>query len=153
MLDELESVLGRGSRPITDPSRLLSPPRGARNPDLAGGPILAMELPRGFRFNQAVSPGQSIPGAYGTLSSIPKQKFVREKLAVIPEFKPEISGWRVVEVSRPVRAQFSIIGPQVQDGVAYSGGEWQVRILEYDPKSPFVRFAGDENPFLDTGDM
>jgi len=131
--------------PISDPSRLLAIPRGLRNPDLPGGPMFGMKLPAGFKFNQAVSPGQSLPGAYGTLAKIPDIAFVRNNLAVIPEFKQVISGARVVEVVRPVRAQFSIIGPQVENGVLYPGEEWQLRILEYDPKNPFVRFVGDES--------
>lgn len=130
---------------ITSPSRLLPAPRG-RNPDLPGGPIVGVELPIGFRFNQAVSPGQSLPGAYGALTTIPSIEFVRQNLAVIFEFKQVISGARVVEVLRPVRAQFSIIGPQVENGLVYPGGEWQVRILEYDPRNPFVRFTGNETP-------
>jgi RHS repeat-associated protein len=130
---------------ITDPARLLPAPRG-RNPDLPGGQMVGVELPAGFRFNQAVGSGQSLPGAYGTLANIPDIGFVRNNLAVIPEFKPVISGSRVVEVVRPVRAQFSIIGPQVENGSLYPGGEWQLRILEYDPKNPFVKFVGDEKP-------
>jgi RHS repeat-associated protein len=139
-----DELLAAKPTPITDPSRLLPAPRGL-NPDLPGGPIFGVELPAGFRFNQAVSAGQNAPGAYGTLANIPDIAFVRNDLAVIPQFKPVISGSRVVEVTRPVRAQFSIVGPQVQNGVLYPGGEWQLRILEYDPKNPFVQFVNPEN--------
>lgn len=132
--------------PITDSSRLLSVPRGLRNPDLPGGPIFGLELPAGFRFHQAVAPGQATPGAYGAITPIPDLDFVRNNLAIIPEFKRVVSGSRIVEVIRPVRAQLSVIGPQMQDGVLYRGGEWQIRILEYDPKNPFVNFIGSEIP-------
>lgn len=135
----------RNPAPIRNPARLLPAPRGA-NPDLAGAPIIGLELPKGFKFNQAVGPGQNSPGAFGTLDHIPSVDFVRGNLAVIPEWKPVISGSRAVEVTRPVRAQWSYIGPQTAGGVTYPGGGWQIRILEYDPKNPFVRFIGDETP-------
>jgi hypothetical protein len=118
----------------------------ARNPDLPGGPIEGVLLPPGYRFNQAVSPGQRVPGAFGTSASIPDIAFVRDDLAVIPEFKETISGTRVVEVVRPTRAQISIVGPQTSGGRVYPGGATQVRILDYDPSNPYVRFASPETP-------
>ena len=133
---------------ITDSSRLLPAPRGS-NPDLDGGPILGVELPAGFKFNQAVAPGQKTPRAYGAFSDIPDEAFVRNNLAVTPEFKPDVSGVRQVEVARPVRAQISIVGPQRHNGVDYPGGEVQVKVLEYDPVNPekFLRFSGGETKF------
>lgn len=103
-------------------------------------------LPPGYRFNQAVSPGQLRPGAFGTPHHIPDVKFARDELAIIPEFKQDISGTRVVEVVRPTRAQVSIVGPQTSGGRVYPGGATQVRILQYDAADPFVRFATPETP-------
>jgi RHS repeat-associated protein len=143
-VESLSTMSVAKTAPITDPARLLAT-RGS-NPDLPGSPIFGVELPTGYRFNQAVGPGQTSPGAFGTLDNIPSVDFVRNNLAVIPEFKPIVSGVRQVEVLRPVRAQFSRIGPQIADGVTYPGAGWQVRILGYDRNNPFVRFVGDEIP-------
>ncbi|MCG8456468.1 MAG: hypothetical protein MI919_09310 [Holophagales bacterium] len=134
---------------ITDPSRILEPPSNL-NPDLPGGPIFGVELPVGYRFNQAVGPRfgkpQRSPGAFGTPQEIPNVEFVRQDLAVIPEFKTVVSGKRTVEVIRPARAQISIVGPQESGGRAYRGGGIQIRILDYDHDDPFVRFVGPEEP-------
>jgi RHS repeat-associated protein len=127
------------------PSRQLSA-GGGTNPDLPGGPIVGVLLPPGFRFNQAVSPGQRAPGAFGTPQMIPDVKFVRDDLAVIPAFKETVSGSRVVEVMRPTRAQVSIVGPQTSGGRVYPGGAVQIRVLEYDQGNPYVRFATEEAP-------
>jgi RHS repeat-associated protein len=132
-------------KPITDPSRLLPAPRGA-NPHLEGGPMYGVELPAGYRFNQAVGPGQLSPGAFGTPAEIPSVNFVRNDLAVIPDWKPTVSGVRTVEVVRPVRAQISIVGPQEAGGVTYPGGQVQIQALEYDKANPFVKFVGKEKP-------
>ena len=130
---------------VIPPSRQLTA-GGDRNPDLPGAPMEGMLLQPGFRFNQAVSPGQAAPGAFGTSEHIPSVSFVREDLAVIPSFKGAISGTRVVEVVRPVRAQTSIVGPQTEGGHVYPGGATQIRVLEYDPSEPYVRFVGNETP-------
>lgn len=95
---------------------------------------------------QAVGPGQKSPGAFGTKVEITSVDFVRNDLAVIPEWKPTVSGARTVQVERPVRAQISIFGPQEQDGVVYPGGQTQIQILEYNPSNPFVKFIGEETP-------
>jgi hypothetical protein len=137
--------LGLCKKPITDPSRLLPAPRGA-NPHLEGGPMYGVELPAGYKFNQAVEPNQVAPGAFGIPANIPSVDFVRNDLAVIPDWKPTVSGVRTVEVVRPVRAQISIVGPQEAGGVTYPGGQVQFHILEYDPKNPFVKFVGTETP-------
>ena len=103
---QAERMVARGSNVASEVRLALPAPRG-RNPDLSGGPMFGLELPRGFRFNQAVSPGQNSPGAFGTPHKIDRVQFVRDDLAVILDFKPVISGTRVVEVTRPVRAQLS----------------------------------------------
>ena len=129
--------------PITDPARLLPAPDG-RQAELQGGPIFGVELPKGFRFNQAVGPGQKTPGKFGTLAEISSVDFVRNKLAVIPDFKEVISGARVVEVKRPARAQISIVGPQKVGEKTFEGGEIQIEVLEFDRNEPFVGFIGKE---------
>jgi RHS repeat-associated protein len=116
------------------------------NPDLPGAPIEGVLLQPGYRFNQAVSPRQLRPGAFGTPQNIPDVRFARDDLAIIPEFKQDISGTRVVEVVRPARAQISIVGPQTSGGRVYPGGGTQIRILDYDPHDPYVRFVGTESP-------
>jgi len=131
---------------ITDPSRLLEPPKD-RTPELSGAPIESDIIPAGTQYYQAVSPGQKSPGAFATTDDIPNAEFVRNDLAVIPPFKPELSGVRKVEVIRDVRGQSSTVGPQKYGGVTYEGGASQVQFLEHDSDNPFVKFVGDEVPF------
>jgi len=109
-------------------------------PEMPGEPIESVILPAGFIFNQAVSPGQNSPGKFGTVDDI------RNELAVIPDFKEEISGMRQVRITRPVRVQLSTVGSQTQDGILYSGGGSQIEVLEYDRNNPFVEFVGVETP-------
>ena len=129
--------------PITDTSRLLPAPKRS-TPELQGAPIESDIIPAGTKFNQAVSPGQKSPGAFATSENIPNKDYVRNELAVTPQFKPDISGTREVEVVRDVRVQKSTAGPQEHQGMIYKGGASQVEFLEYDPKNPFVKFTGTE---------
>ncbi|WP_096086538.1 RHS repeat-associated core domain-containing protein [Agaribacterium haliotis] len=131
--------------PITDPSRLLQAPENL-TPEMPGAPITSVILPAGFEFNQAVSPGQNAPGKFGTSDHIPDVDYVRNELAVIPDFKEDISGVRTVRVKRPVRAQISTVGPQTQDGILYPGGGSQIDVMGYDRNDPYVEFVGDERP-------
>ena len=118
-------------------------------PQRKGTLIVSDELPVGFRFLQAVGPRQKSPGAFGTRVDIPSLDFVRERLGVIPEFKQDVVGSRVVEVVRPARAQFSIIGPQPSKalGREVRGGEPQIQIIDFDRDDPFVEFVSDVIPF------
>ncbi len=131
--------------PITDPSRILPAPESL-TPEMPGAPITSVILPAGYRFNQAVSPGQPSPGKFGTDDTITSVDYVRNELAVIPPFKEKISGVRQVEITRPVRVQRSVVGPQKHNGITYPGGGTQIDVLEYDPKKPFVKFVGEETP-------
>ncbi len=131
--------------PITDPSRILPAPESL-TPEMPGTPITSVILPAGYRFNQAVSPEQNYPGKFGTTDHIPDVDYVRNELAVIPDFKEDVSGVRTVRVKRPVRAQISTVGPQTQDGILYPGGGSQIDVLGYDRNDPYVEFVGDERP-------
>ena len=135
------------AQPITDPRRLLPPPTRS-NPHLDGASISSEILPVGYKYNQAVSPGQRTPGRFGTDAAIPDVDFARNDLAVTEGFKKEISGVREVEVVRPVVGQRSVVGPQEYAGKIYQGGAPQIEILDYDPVRPFVRFVGEETPIL-----
>ena len=131
---------------ITSPSRLLPAP-SSLNPDLPGGPIMSVELPVGFRYNQAVAPGQELPGRFGTTEGIPNLSFVRNELGVTSAFKREVAGVREVVTVRPVRAQFSLVGPQMDGGLLRPGRRSQLQILDYDVRNPFVEFASALRPF------
>jgi RHS repeat-associated protein len=130
----------RQEKAITDPARLLLPPK-TLTPEMPGAPIISVILPAGTKFYQAVAPGQKSPGKFGTFDHIPDVSYVRNELAVIPAFKQNISGVREVEVVRPVRVQLSTVGPQMEGGVLYAGGGSQIDVLEYDPYDPFVKFT------------
>jgi len=127
-------------------ARLVLPAPTSLTPEMPDQLIESDILPKGFVFNQAVSPGQNAPGKFGTTDNITNVDYVRNELAVIPDFKEEISGVRQVRTTRPVRAQISTVGSQTQDGILYSGGGSQIDVLEYDRNNPFVEFIGDERP-------
>ncbi|VAW65179.1 Rhs-family protein [hydrothermal vent metagenome] len=125
---------------ITDPAYLLAAP-SALTPEMPNAPITSVILPAGFKFSQAISPNQRTLGKFWTTDIIPDIDYVRNELAVIPSFKKKISSVREIEITRPVRAQLSTVGPQEENGIFYSGGGSQIDVLEYDPYDPFVKFA------------
>lgn len=85
--------------------------------------------------SMAMSPRQVRPGGWATTDYIPNVNYVRNKLAVIPQFKPEISHVQQFNIPEGVQVQIGPVGPQTQDGVLYPGGGSQVQILNYSDRA------------------
>ena len=93
-------------------------------------------LPVGTRFQMAMGPkdptalskyGQKDdePGGWGTFNNIKTAKDVREYLAVLPEFKPEIDRINTYVVIIPMPVQMGPVGPQVEkNGCMLLPGGW-----------------------------
>lgn len=113
-------------------SRLALPAPKGTNPYPAGIPLNAGPAPEGTIINMAMSPGQPInrPGGFGTLSVIPDVNYVRNTLAVIPEFKQEIGYVQSYLIRAGTQIQWGPVGPQTDsNGIFYPGGGDQVQIL------------------------
>lgn len=98
-------------------------------------------LDPGTRFQMAMGPKQPTkitkygqqdnePGGWGTFNNIKNVEDVREYLAVLPEFKPEIDRVNAYVVVIPMPVKVGPVGPQVNpDGCTlYSGGWSQFEI-------------------------
>ena len=83
----------------------------------------------------AMAPGQTRPGGWGTIDKITDVDFVRNKLAVTPEFKPEISHVQRYRIPEGTRVQVGIAGPQEHKGIRYEGGGQQVELLNYEDRA------------------
>jgi len=92
----------------------------------------------GITVEMAMSPGQPTPGGWATLDHIPNVNYVRNELAVIPEFKPEISHVQKFHIPEGVQIQTGPVGPQVSGGKVYPGGGTQVQILNYKDRAKLV---------------
>ena len=83
----------------------------------------------------AMSPGQTRPGGWATTDKITDVDFVRNKLAVTPEFKPEISHVQKFHIPEGVRVQIGTVGPQTYNGIIYEGGGNQIQILNFEDRA------------------
>ena len=108
----------------------LPAPRGS-NPYPDGVPLNAGPAPQGMVVNMAMSPGQpaTSPGGFATQDDIPNVDYVRNDLAVTPEFKPNVGSVQSYEVAPGTPIQWGPVGPQTYNGVTYPGGGSQVQIL------------------------
>lgn len=104
-----------------------------------------MPAPEGLRIQMAMSPGQRAPGGFGTLDYIPDVDFVRNDLAIRPDWKPTVSHVQTYEVPPGVQVQIGSVGPQSLNGVTYPGGASQVEILNYSDRARLVP-VGDPRP-------
>ncbi|WP_428258633.1 hypothetical protein [Gallibacter sp. Marseille-QA0791] len=118
------------SKPKTTQNKtaLLGAP-GNKNPWKDGSKILSIEVTDDFYINMAMAPKQTLPGAWGTIKSIPNVDYARNVLAITPEFKKEISHVQKYLVKKGTRVQIGIAGPQQYGGREYLGGGTQVEIL------------------------
>ena len=118
------------SKPKTTQNKtaLLGAP-GNKNPWKDGSKILSIEVTDDFYINMAMAPKQTLPGAWGTIKSIPNVDYARNVLAITPEFKKEISHVQKYLVKKGTRVQIGIAGPQQYGGGGYLGGGKQVEIL------------------------
>lgn len=85
-----------------------------------------------------MAPGQTFPGAWGTLSEIPDVNFVRNNLAATPEFKPDVSQVQTFQVPEGTQIQIGTVGPQVYNGITYPGGENQIQILNTSDRNNLI---------------
>jgi len=98
----------------------------------SGAKLESMPVPKGgIIVEMAMSPGQTRPGGWPTLYHIPNVDYVRNELAVIPEFKPEISHVQRFYIPEGVQIQVGPVGPQTSGGKIYRGGGSQIQVLNY----------------------
>jgi len=124
------------------PAGLLSPPTMS-NPWLPGtisgpAPEGGLTINMAFGPNQVAADGSILPGGFGTTEPIPSVDFVRQNLAVIPPFKPQVCGVQQFLIPEGVQIQSGFAAPQVFDGVTYPGGASQVQILNYSDRASLI---------------
>lgn len=99
-----------------------------------GGTTVTTEtVAAGTRFNMVVSEGQAQAlmagkpafGAWATPDAIPSQAFARSDLAILPEFKPDVSFVAQIETTMPQTLNRGVVGPLGD----YAGGANQVEFL------------------------
>ncbi len=129
----LQLFAGKGA----NETKLLPAPQGT-NPWVDGGDIASIKAPKDFEINMAMAPGQTRPGGWGTLDDIPNVNYVRNPLAVTPEFKPEVSKVQRWLVPEGTRIQIGDVGPQTYKGILYPGGGNQVQILNYSDRAKLI---------------
>ncbi len=122
---------------ITDPARLLPAPTGS-NPWMPGTIPTSMSAPSGMVIDMAMAPGQIRPGGWGTLDQITDVNFVRNDLAVTPEFKPIVSEVQSFQVPEGMQIQSGIVGPQILNGITYPGGANQIQILNFSDRANLI---------------
>jgi hypothetical protein len=108
-------------------------------PWMPGAPLVSEPVPRGgIVVEMAMAPGQSRPGGWATTDNIPNVNYVRNELAVTPEFKPEVGAVQNFLIPEGVQIQRGTVGPQVFEGTVYSGGGSQVQILNYSDRAKLI---------------
>jgi hypothetical protein len=126
--DNVGSMLRGGKG--TGKQLVLDSPSGT-NPWLDDSEIVSTIAPKDFKIYMAMAENQIKPGGWGTLDEIGDVNYVRNKLAVTPEFKPEVSKVQQFLVPEGTRIQIGTVGPQMHNGIMYPGGGNQVQILNY----------------------
>ena len=108
-------------------------------PWMPGAPLVSEPAPKGgIVVEMAMSPGQTRPGGWATKDSIPDVNYVRNELAVTPEFKPEVGAVQKFLIPEGVQIQRGTVGPQIFEGTVYSGGGSQVQILNYSDRAKLI---------------
>jgi hypothetical protein len=99
-----------------------------------GGATVTTEVvPIGTRYNMVVSEGQAQAlmagkpafGGWATPDAIPSQAFARNDLAILSEFKPDVSFVAQVETTAPQTVNRGLVGPLGD----YAGGANQVEFV------------------------
>ena len=98
---------------------------------MEGTEITSIEAPKDFYINMAMTTGQKNPGGWGTLDDIPDVNYVRNNLAVTPEFKAEVG-----------EVQVGTVGPQTYNGMLYPGTGNQVQLLNYSDRAKLIPIGG-----------
>ena len=107
----------------------LPAPKGS-NPWMEGTKITSMLAPDDCYIYMAMSKGQPGPGYWGTFENIPDVNFARNNLAITPKFKETIDYVQIYKIPKGTRIQTGIAGPQIYNGITYSGGATQVQIFD-----------------------
>ena len=116
----------------------LPAPRNS-DPWMPGAPMISESVPKGgLRVDMAMATGQSRPGGWATTDRILGVKFVRNDLAVTPEFKPEIGFVQEFLIPEGVQIQRGVVGPQTFEGQVYPGGGNQIQILNYSDRAKLI---------------
>ena len=119
-------------------STLALPAPSGTNPWLEGSDIVSMPAPADCYIDMALAPGQNKPGGWGTFDNIPDVDYVRNSLAVAPEFKPEVGYVQRYKIPEGIRIQVGIVGPQTYQGKIYTGGGNQVQILNFNDRAKLI---------------
>jgi len=112
-------------------------------------------VPAGTRYNMVVSQVQAEAlkrgkpwfGGWATADAIPDQAFARQKLAILPEFKGDVSMVVQVETTAPQTVNRGVVGRLETESGAFSGGASQVEFI----LGKNLRLVGDPAP-LPAGD-
>jgi hypothetical protein len=92
----------------------------------------------GLTVQMAMAPGQTRPGGWATTDNIPNVAYVRNELAVTPEFKSDVSHVQTFNIPEGVQLQHGTVGPQTCACTLYPGGGSQVQILNYADRAKLV---------------
>jgi hypothetical protein len=118
--------------------KALPAPKGT-DPWMPGTTIESYPVPKGgMEIDMAMSPGQKLPGGWGTRDHISGVDYVRDNLAVTPSFKPTISGVQRFRIPEGIQVQEGVVGPQIENGVLYLGKGNQVQILNHADRSKLI---------------
>ena len=90
------------------------------------------------------------PGSWGITQHIGNVDFVREQLAVTPEFKSKITHVQRFHIPEEERVQIGIVGPQEYKGKVYLGGGVQVQIFNKKALEPIGEPRLLDNGHIDT---
>jgi YD repeat-containing protein len=104
-----------------------------QRPGWGGETVVTEQVPTGTRYNmvltegqaQALMAGEPAFGAWATPDVVPSQMFARNELAILAEFKPNVSYVAVVETTAPQTLNRGIVGSQFP----FEGGGNQVEFL------------------------
>lgn len=103
-----------------------------------GSDIVSMPAPDDCYIDMALALGQNKPGGWETFDNIPDIDYVRNSLAVTPEFKPEVDYVQRYKIPEGIRIQVGIVEPQTYQEKIYTGGGNQVQILNFNDRARLI---------------
>jgi uncharacterized protein RhaS with RHS repeats len=124
---------------LADRKVLALPAPTASNPWMNNTSITSAPAPAGgLTVQMAMAPNQTRPGGWATTDHIENVGYVRNDLAVIPKFKPEVSHVQTFHIPEGVQLQHGTVGPQKCGCKVYQGGGSQVQILNFADRAKLV---------------
>jgi hypothetical protein len=116
----------------------LPAPTGS-NPWMPNAPMTSSPAPAGgLTVQMAMAPDQTRPGGWATTDNIPDANYVRNGLAVTPDFKSNVSHVQTFQVPEGVQLQHGTVGPKKCSCKIYAGGGSQVQILNYADRAKLI---------------